>query len=75
MSVFLSVGPALKKICCLEVSCAVGGRFTEFYFTALAGHVFMKAHVYQELTLKNSFTWLWPRITSYVGIVVGWGQL
>ena len=33
MSVFLSVG-ARFKICCLEVSCAVGSRFTEFYFSA-----------------------------------------
>ena len=33
MSVFLSVGAGFK-ICCLEVSCAVGSRFTEFYFSA-----------------------------------------
>ena len=33
MLVFLSVG-ATFKICCLGVSCAVGSRFTEFYFPA-----------------------------------------
>ena len=33
MSVFLSVGAGFK-ICCLEVSCADGSRFTEFYFSA-----------------------------------------
>ena len=33
MSVFLSVGTSFK-ICCLEVFCAVGSRFTAFYFTA-----------------------------------------
>ena len=33
VSVFLSVGAGFKT-CCLEVSCAVGSRFTEFYFSA-----------------------------------------
>ena len=35
----------------------------------------MKALVHQEFTLINSFTWLWPRIISYVGIFVDWGRL
>ena len=33
MSVFLSVRTSFK-ICCLEVFCAAGSRFTAFYFTA-----------------------------------------
>ena len=74
MSVFLSVGVSFK-IRCLKVCCAVGGRFTEFYLTALASHVLMKAQVCQEFTLINSFTWLWLRIISYVVNFVGWGQL
>ena len=52
MSVFLSIGVAFK-ICCLGVSCAVGGLFAKFYFSALASHVLMEAHVYQ--VAENNF--------------------
>ena len=52
MLVFLSV-EADFKLCCLEVSCAVGGRFTEFYFTAMASHVsVVETHVFQDVHTK-----------------------
>ena len=69
MSVFLSVGAGFT-ICCLDVSCRVGSRFTD-----LASHVLMKALVRQEFTLIHSFTRLWLRIISYVLLLVGWGRL
>ena len=74
MSVFLSVGAGFK-ICCLEVSRAVESRFTEFYFSAWLVTFWWKRSFIKRFTLINSFTWLWQRIISYVGIFVDWGRL
>ena len=68
---FCRLGPALKYA--VKFIVRLSAVLPNFILLLLAGLVLMKGHFYQELTLINSFTWLWPRI--YVGIFVGWGRL